>query len=138
MPAAISTTRWRDQLIKPEDYEDVPALVKLARKARWRVVEFDWAFSRDDLGCLRRAVYEWGGGVQGAYKCFDARVLAAINLALAETNSILVLNEPKGLGSLGCTAACVRDADGFRLHGQAPFSIVFGYGFVARYERVPG
>lgn len=79
MPAAISTTRWRDQPIVPNDYEDVPALVKLARRARGLVVEFDWAFSRDDLQRLRRAVYEWGSGVRGAYRCFDARVPAAIN-----------------------------------------------------------
>jgi hypothetical protein len=131
MPAATSSTRWRDQPIIPEDYKDVPALVKLARKARWQPVEFDWSFSRDDLQHLRRAAYEWGSGVRGAYKYFDARVLAAINSALGETDSILVLNEPKNMDWLDCAVACVPDGHGFRLQGRAPFTIVFGYGAAA-------
>ena len=72
MAAATSTTRWRDEPIVPQDYEDVAALIRVARQARGRIVEFDWAFTRDDLWRLRRAVYEWGSGVVGRYKCFDA------------------------------------------------------------------
>ena len=48
MPAALSTTQWRDQRIVPANYESIAALVKLARKARGQAVEFDWAFGRDD------------------------------------------------------------------------------------------
>lgn len=128
MPAATSTTRWRDKAIVPEDYEDVATLIRVARKARGRIVEFDWAFTRDDLRRLRRAVYEWGSEVVGRYKCFDARVLAAINDALGETDTIFVLNEPKNSDGVDCKVSCVGDGDCFRLLGHAPFDIVFGYG----------
>jgi len=128
MPADTSTTRWRDQRIVPTDYEDVAALVKLARQARRQVVDFSWTFSRDDLEHSRRAVYEWGSRVQGRYKCFDARVLKAINLALGETSTVFVLSEPRGSTGLDCVVECVPDAEGFRLRGHAPFDLVFGYG----------
>jgi hypothetical protein len=124
----ISVTRWRDQQIVPMDYEDLSALVKLARQAREVVVEFDWAFSRDDLLCLRRAVYEWGSRVRGSYRCFDARVLTAINQALGESDSIFVLNEPKNYEWLDCKPSCVPDGDLFRLQGHASFDLVIGYG----------
>jgi len=128
MPAATSTTRWRDKPIVPEDYEDVATVVRVARKARGRIVEFDWVFTRDDLEGLRRAVYEWGSPVVGRYKCFAARVLAAINDAIGDTNSIFILNEPKNSALTDCKASCVGDGDFYRLHGHAPFDIVFGYG----------
>ena len=127
MPEATSTTRWRDKPIVPEDYEDVASIIAVARKARGRIVEFDWVFTRDDLRRLRGAVHEWGSGVTGRYKCFDARVLAAINDALGETDTILVLNEPKNSEGTDCKASCVGDGDLFRLRGHAPFDIVFGY-----------
>lgn len=128
MPADTSKTRWRDQRIAPTDYEDVAALVKLARQARGQVVDFDWTFSGDDLEQLRRAVYEWGSRVQGRYKCFDARVLAAINLTLGEADTVFVLSVPRGSAGLDCAVACVPDGNGFRLLGHAPFDLVFGYG----------
>jgi hypothetical protein len=128
MPSAVSTTRWRDEAITPTDYADVASLVKVVRRARGRIVEFDWYFTRQDLQLLRRAVYEWGSPVRGVYRCFDARVLAEINRALAEPDSIFVLNEPKGYERLDCKPSCVPDGDRFRLHGHAPFDIVFGYG----------
>ena len=140
MPGADSTTRWCDHEIVPADadYEDVPGLVKLARRARQQVVEFDWAFSRDDLQRLRQAVYEWGSRSQGSYRRLNARVLAAINEALGESDTIFALNEPNGEGWLECTVTCVRDGDGFRLRGQAPFDAVFGYGEVGLQESGPG
>jgi len=128
MTAAISTARWRDQPIAPKDYEDIASLVKVAREARDHIIEFDWWFTRDDLQRLRLAVYTWGKSVTGRYKCFDARVLAAINHALGETDSAFVLNEPKSSHGMVCAASCVADGDGFRLRGHAPFDIMFGYG----------
>ncbi|MBI5947001.1 MAG: GIY-YIG nuclease family protein [Chloroflexi bacterium] len=138
MPAAVSTTRWRDQPVVPDDYADVGRLVKVARKARGRIVEFDWSFTRDDLSRLRRAVYEWGVADRGIYKCFDSRVLAAVNSALDETNSVFVLKEPKNAESTDCKASCASEGDGFRLQGHAPFDIVFGYGEAGVQESGPG
>jgi hypothetical protein len=128
MSAGISTTCWRDEPIVPEAYEDVATIIRIARKARGRIVEFDWAFTRDDLLRLRREVYEWGTEIVGRYKCFDARVLAAINDALGETDSPFVLNEPKKSQETDCKVSCFSDGDFFRLQGHAPFDIVFGYG----------
>ena len=91
-------------------------------------MEFDWVFTRDDLEGLRRAVYEWGSPCVGRYKCFDARVLAAINDAIGDTNSIFVLNEPKNSVQTNCKASCDGVGDLYRLHGHVPFDIVFGYG----------
>jgi len=128
MPIATSTTHWRSKPIVPENYEDIATLVRIARKARGRIVEFDWAFTREDLLRLRRAVYGWGSKVVGRYKCFDARVLTAINNALGDMDTVLVLNEPKNSAGTECKVLCVADGDCFRLQGHAPFDIVFGYG----------
>jgi hypothetical protein len=103
-------------------------VMRLARKARGCIVEFDWDFSRDDLHRLRRAVFEWGSEDAGRYKCFDARVLLAINNALRETDTVFHLNEPKNSDGVDCKVSCVGDGDRFRLRGHAPFDIVFGYG----------
>ncbi len=72
MLSSDSTTRWRDNPMIPQGYDDLASLVKLARKARGRIVEFDWVFTQDDLMRLRSAVHEWGTNVVGRYKCFDA------------------------------------------------------------------
>jgi hypothetical protein len=64
----------------------------------------------------------------GRYKCFDARVLLAINNALRETDTVFHLNEPKNSDGVDCKVSCVGDGDRFRLRGHAPFDIVFGYG----------
>lgn len=129
MPAS-STTRWRDEPVVPKDYDDLAALVKAAREARGRIVEFDWVFTRDDLERLRRAVKEWGSTSVGRYKGFDSRVLAAINDALGEKNSMLVLKVPSRGGNTDCEVTCVSDGQLLRLQGHAPFDIVFGYGSV--------
>ena len=138
MPTAISTARWRDKPIVPQEYEDIAGLVKVARSVRNRIVEFDWAFTRDDLKLLRRAVYEWGSAVKGRYKCFDARVLTSINDALGETDSIFFLKEPKTSRGTDCSVSCIRDGNLFRLRGHAPFDIVFGYGSAGLGQDVTG
>lgn len=138
MPEPSSTTRWRDQPIIPTDYSDVHALVKLAHRARRKVVEFDWVFSDDELRRMRRAVFEWGSGVRGSYRCFDARVLAAINQAFAEPQSLFALVEPKGFEALDCSVSCIPDGDRFRLKGHATFDLVFGYGEVGVQESGEG
>jgi hypothetical protein len=127
MREAGTTTRWRNKPIGPGNYDDVPALVKLARLLRREIVEFDWAFSRDELLSLQRAVFEWGSHVRGTYKCFDSRVLVAINAALGEPESLFSLQEPKGFGGVDCRAACLSDGDLYHLQGHATFDLVFGY-----------
>ena len=127
MPVATSTTRWRSKSLVPANYDDVAALIKLARRLRREIVEFDWTFSRDELLSLRRAVYEWGSKVRGTYKCFDARLLAAINAALGEAESLFTLRVPTRFEGVDCRATCVADDDAFRLQGHATFDVVFGY-----------
>src|SRR5881296_3586832 len=131
MEAGSSWTKWRDEPVVPNNYEDVAALVKLARRARNRIVEFDWAFSEEDLRRVREAVHHWGSsGVVGRYKCFDARVLAAINKALGEHDTVFVINEPKNMKDLDCEVSCDAQAGAYRLRGHATFDLVFGYGSV--------
>jgi hypothetical protein len=85
-------------------------------------------FSRDGLLHLRDAVFEWGSTVVGRYKCFDARVLAAINQALGDTTTVKVLNEPRNSEGTDCAVSCIIEGESFRLRGHAPFDIIFGYG----------
>lgn len=127
MPEALSPTRWRNKPIVPADYDDIPALVKLARRVRREVVEFDWSFTREELLSLRRGVFEWGSHVVGTYRVFDSRVLEAINAAVGETDSIFRLKAPPKFESTECRAACDADGVNFRLHGHATFDLVFGY-----------
>lgn len=103
-------------------------MVAVARKARGRIVEFDWMFTRDELRHLRQAVFGWGSGVTGRYKCFDARVLSAISDATGETDTAFVLKEPKNTEWTNCTVSCAAEGELFRLRGHASFDIVFGYG----------
>jgi hypothetical protein len=77
MSKETMSTRWRGEPITPESYEDLAALVRLARKVRAQIVEFEWELSRDELERLREAVHFWGDPVQGRYRKFDAQVLAA-------------------------------------------------------------
>src|SRR5262249_30446548 len=78
---------------------------------------------------LRRAVYEWGRRIsRGRFRSFDARMLAAINGALGDTDSADALTEPMNGQLSGCEISCVGDGGVFRLRGQAPFDVVFGYG----------
>lgn len=127
-PGQDDAVRWRDQAVVPDDYENLAALVRAARRARSRFVEFDWRFSLEELRSLRAAVHEWGSGSVGSYKCFDARILDAINSALGETDSVLFLNEPRNSAGRNCAVACEQDGDFYRLKGHATFDIVFGYG----------
>ena len=122
------TTRWRGDPILPDGYEDVARLVALGRKARGRIVEFDWSFSLEDLRRLRHAVFEWGGNAAGRYRGFDARVLAAINSALGEDDTVFVVNEPPKQYDLDGKVSCIAYGGSYRLYGHAPFDVVFGYG----------
>lgn len=128
MPLVMSTS-WRDAPVRPDRYDDLAQLVSLARRARQRMVEFDWGFSDEELRRLRAAVHYWGSPTVGRYKGFDARVIAAINQALGEPNSVHQLKEPSNMRGLDARVQCVRDSDGYRLQGNATFDIVFGYGF---------
>jgi hypothetical protein len=123
-----SSTSWRDQPIFPENYQGVAHLVAIARKARGRMVDFNWVFTRGDLLRLRHAVYEWGSGVTGRYRCFDAQVVAAINAVLDDTVTALVLMPPKNSTWAGSEVTALTEGELFRLRGHAPFDILFGYG----------
>jgi hypothetical protein len=68
MTTAASTTNWRDPKVIPEDYERIGELGEIARRARERIVEFDWKFTREQLESLRRVVYEWGSAILGRYR----------------------------------------------------------------------
>jgi hypothetical protein len=113
--------------IVPTNYDDVPALIRLVRRLRLEIIEFEWVFNRDELLSLRRAVFEWGSHVQGTYKVFDSRVLEAINSALGEPGSPFSLKAPKKFDWVDCRAVCDTDGERFRLHGHATFDVVFGY-----------
>lgn len=128
MTSTSSWTRWRDPPLVPEAYDEVARLVQLARRARKRIVEFDWRFTEQELRALRAAVHDWGSGVVGRYKCFDARVLAAISEALGERDTEFHLAEPRNTPPIDCTVECVRDGVEFRLRGHASFDLVLGYG----------
>jgi hypothetical protein len=60
------------------------------------MVEFTWVFSAPDLANWREVVFKWGNAVVGRYRCFGARLLAAINCALDEPTSQYQLAEPRG------------------------------------------
>jgi hypothetical protein len=123
-----STATWRDEPVVPTEFDDLAVLVKMARKARGRIVDFVWHLTDEELRSLRAAVHEWGSPSVGSYKCFDARVLAAINRALGESDSLLFLNEPKNSERTDCVVDCTADGETFRLSGHATFDILFGYG----------
>lgn len=80
-------TTWRDQRLVPGVYDDVVALVSAGREVGYCVVEFDWSFTAEDSRCFRVVATDWGHTYQGRYRCFTARVVAAINAALDETDS---------------------------------------------------
>lgn len=129
MAPSPSTTRWRGESIVVTDYDDVARVVALARKARKSAgVEFSWTFGVDALRGLRASAFDWGSRGAGRYKCFDARVLSAINAALGESNTVYVLNEPKSARSMDCSVSWVAEDGLYRLYGHAPFDVVIGYG----------
>jgi len=123
-----STCTWRDSAVIPENYESVASMVAAARKACGRVVNFDWHFATDDLRQFRRGVYEWGRKSAGQYKCFDARVLSAIKGALNDGDSTFELRESSSDRLKDCAVSCLVDGGTSRLHGHAPFGVIFGYG----------
>jgi hypothetical protein len=122
-------TNWRSGRIAPAGYTDIPALVKLARRARNGTVNFDWSFSEAQVRSLREAVHEWGHRVTGRYLMFDARVLAAINGALDEPRSVFVLRERSNAPAVEMDVQAEKQGDVVRLFGIAPFDVVVGYGF---------
>src|SRR5262245_60939627 len=126
MVLTTGTTAWGDEPILPTDYDNLSDLVMLGRRARRLSVMFDWWFSESGLRGLQKAVYEWGTSIKGRYRVFDARVLAAINAALGDANSVYALNEPRG-GSVVAEVSCVFDAGMFRLHGRTTFDVIFVY-----------
>ena len=131
MTITDSSTTWRDTPLVPSGYDDVAALVKLARRARYGVVDFDWVFTEPELRELREAVHHWGSNVVGRYKCFDARVLAAVSDALGEHDTVFFLSEPKSMADLDCRVACGLDGDAYHLRGHAAFDLAYGYGHTA-------
>jgi hypothetical protein len=110
------------------DYQDIRTLIKAARRAQARIVEFNWYFHNEDLRAFRRAVYEWGKHVPGRYRLFDSRVLAAIKDALNGTDTPFVLSEPARVADDNCAAVCVSVNDYFQLSGHATFPVLMGYG----------
>lgn len=125
------TTHWRHKKVLPGGYDDVHALVPLARKARDLEVEFSWFFSEGQLQQLRKAVFHWAQQVQGRYRCFDALVLAAINDCLDDRRTEYSLVIPPNATDLGYSVTCSREADeACCLAGHATFDVVFGYGRV--------
>ncbi len=133
-----STCTWRDPAVIPENYEDVARVVAVARKARGRVVNFDWHFAIEDLRQFRRGVYEWGRRSAGQYKCFDARVLSAINGALNDRDSTFELREANSELLKNCAVSCVVDGGTSRLQGHAPFDVILAYGLAGLDPNVVG
>ena len=129
MPTKPSQTSWRDEPVIPAAYDDITGLVRLARRARSRVVEFDWALAREELPGLRRAVFEWGTPTTGRYRRFDARVLEATRAVLSERNDAFILHEPAtALGEI-CAVSCSDEGSRIRLRGEVTFDVLFGYGY---------
>lgn len=126
---STATCKWQGEPITPPANADVGELVTVARKARERIVDFDWVFSADELRRFRRAVYEWGSGVSGRHRSFGARMLASINEALGEVAH--VLSAPKSAAEPNSHVECTTEGEIFRLQGHAPFDIVFGYASAA-------
>jgi len=122
-----SHVRWCSKPVAPDSYDDVAALVRLARKARSGVVEFDWVFSEADLRRLQRCVSGWSSGVVGRYRCFDARVLAAIASGLREPDTALLVIESRNSEGRDDQVACTREGDMYHLRGRATFDLVYRY-----------
>lgn len=120
-------TTWRDERLVPRDYDDVANLVSVAREVGNRVVEFDRSFAPEDLRSFRVVATGWGRKYQGRYRCFAARVVAAINAALDDPHSVYCVNEPQGAKGLDCLVRCKARDGCLRLHGHAPFNVIFGY-----------
>jgi hypothetical protein len=73
---------WEDEPFHPAGDEDIPALVRLARRARGRRVTFTWHVHRGEVEALSRAIREWTTKTSGRYRAFDAQMLAALGAAL--------------------------------------------------------
>jgi hypothetical protein len=127
MTPTASTTTWCAKRVVPKDYDSVPHLATVARRAGMLEVEFDWAFSDAELRELRLAVFAWSRDVVGRYRAFDALVLTAINDVLAEPNSAYFRKAPKNASSLNFRVAAVREGQAYRLQGRATFNVVLGY-----------
>lgn len=122
---ASNTSRWRGAPISIADYDDLGQMVRLARKARSSIVEFEWCFSREDLLTYRRAIFESGSSTVGRYRAFDAKLLNVINQALGEEHTTLAIPLKKDL--LVGDATCRPVDGGFQISGHTSFDIFFGH-----------
>lgn len=118
-------TRWRKEPVIPDNYEDLPSLLRLAKRLRNEIIEFDWVFNKEEIIKLRRAVFEVGSLMVKRYKCFYSRVLAAINSALDKEERLFELAEPKGYEQFDCQVRCSREGNIFHLQGHATFDLIF-------------
>ncbi|MEZ5288336.1 MAG: hypothetical protein R2712_26740 [Vicinamibacterales bacterium] len=123
---SLSTSRWTGDPLHPQNYDDLPQLVKLARKGRNREVEFQWALTPDALRSLRRALFEAAAGYVGRYRAFDALLLSVANQALGEDDSLMAI-PISGKLSAG-EATCEAIAGGYRLSGRTTFDVFVGHG----------
>lgn len=121
----IWLTRWSKEPVIPDNYEDLPSLLRLAKRLRNEIIEFDWVFNKEEIIKLGRAVFEGGSLIVKRYKCFYSRVLAAINSALDEEERLFYLAEPKGYEQFDCQIRCSRDGNIFHLQGHATFDLIF-------------
>lgn len=132
------TTRWEGKSIVPVNYDDLPALVKLARKARELPVAFNWILTEVGLEGLRRAVYEWGTRAPGRYRLFDSRMLDAVNGALNDPHSLYILSKPTRTGPVVAEVSCVAEGAVFHVRGRATFDLIFLYASSGLNSTVPG
>lgn len=123
---ARNSSRWIDEPLLPNGYEDLAYLLKLARKVRNRRIEFTWTLSPDDLRSLRRGLFESAGSYAGRYRAYDGLLLAAINQALDERHSSLSIPVSASASSAGTVACEPVDGD-FRVVGTTTFDIFFGH-----------
>lgn len=130
MTVSESTTRWIGKSLVPTG-RDVGEMERAARGVRDLPVAFDWFFTRSQLEDLRRTAYEWGSGITGRFRRFDARVLRAINAALDEPQSSLTLSEPTRAAGKDWEIRCTPANGGYRLAGSVTFDVVAGYAVAA-------
>jgi hypothetical protein len=122
-----SKCAWLSTPIVPIGGEEIDQLAKLARQARKGRASFELWFTRDELRRLGEAAFTWGKRVTGQYRAFDVMVVRAINEALGEPLRFVLRENPRA-PALDARVVCTSDGEFFCLSGEAPFSIVFGYG----------
>lgn len=120
----MGTSRWAGKPVPAPDYEDLPRLARAARKARSSRVEFEWMFTDDEIRSLRSAIVDSLSSSVGRYRAFNALVLAAINVALKDPNSLYAIPIPKDANRFG-EVGCRRNSTGFHVVGVTTFDIFF-------------